>query len=393
MAYHALTLTTEVLARIEGGVRDLPIGSVAGARDREPGQPLRLLTPKGELVALAIADGENDLVRVYCRADETYQAIDARFFRERVRRALELRRSFGLDREVSAHRVLHGSGDDVPGLHADVYGDHAVLYAYSRGLFAFGKICAEALRVELDLRGVVVKLRSRDAAPSNKFKQEIVGEAPPDAFLVEADGARFEVHLNAALNVGLFTDMREHRTRLARYARGRSVLNLFAYTGSLSVAAAQAGAARVTSVDLAHGVVKWMRENFTHNGISPDAHRFVAEDVSAYVKRAAREGERFDLAIVDPPTVSAARAATWTMKRDYPELIQRTATLMSPNGILWLSANARDLGSLVEIAQLALQDDKRDAQLLELGGLPPDYPTVLAQPQDRYLQLCLLRLS
>src|SRR5262249_21143832 len=158
------------------------------------------------------------------------QALDARFFRERMTRALALRTAFGLDRARSAHRLIHGAGDDLPGLTADVYGDFAVLYAYSRGLFPLGKLCAEALREQLGLRGVVVKLRARDSAPSNKFKQEIVGETPPDAFCVEADGARFEVHLNAALNVGLFTDMREHRVRLARYARGRRVLNLFSYT-------------------------------------------------------------------------------------------------------------------------------------------------------------------
>jgi 23S rRNA (cytosine1962-C5)-methyltransferase len=393
MAYHALTLPAELITRIESGVRDVPISSVPGGREREPGQPLRLLAPAGELRALAIADPENELVRVYALADETYQALDARYFRERVRRALALRMSFGLDRTRSAFRVVHGAGDLLPGLTADVYGDYAVLYAYSKGLIPFGRLCAEALREQLSLRGVVVKLRSRDSAPSNKFKQEHVGEAPPDAFAVEADGARFEVHLNAALNVGLFTDMREHRIKLARYARGRSVLNLFSYTGSLSVAAALAGSGRVTSVDLAHGVQQWARENFVLNGLKPDAHRFASEDTSAYMKRASRENERFDLAIVDPPTVSAARAATWTMRRDYPELIKRTAQLMNPDAIVWLSANARDLGPLAEMAQAAFVEAKRPASLLELGGLPPEYPTAAAQPQDRYLQLCLFRLS
>ncbi len=393
MAYHALTLGADVAARVRAGLRDLPIGAVAGARDREAGQPLRLLDAAGAPIALGIADPENELCRVYALADEPYQALDARFFRDRVERALALRRAFGLDRARTAHRVLHGAGDSVPGLTADVYGDHAVLCAYSRGLLGFGRLCAEALRERAGVRGVALKLRSRDAAPSNKFKQEAIGEAIPERFVAVEDDLRFEVHLPAALNVGLFTDMREHRARLARFCRGRRVLNQFCYTASLSVVAARAGAREVVSVDLAHGVLKWARENFRLNGLDDGAHRFIAEDVTAYLKRAAREGERFDLAIVDPPTVSAARAATWTMRRDYPDLIQRTCAVLAPDSLLWLSANARELGSLVELAQRAFEQAKRSAQLLEVGGLPPDYPTLPAQPADRYLQLCLFRVD
>jgi 23S rRNA (cytosine1962-C5)-methyltransferase len=393
VSFHALTLPQTARARIEAGVRDVPQASVPGAADREPGQPVRLLSPQGEQLALAIADPENDLVRVFSTNDELYHALDARFFRGRVERALALRRSFALDRAQSAHRILHGAGDGVPGLTADLYGDFAVLYAYSKGLLTMGRLCAEALIKVVGVRGVVLKVRARDTAPSQKFKQEVMGEAPPEALIVAADGARFEVHLLAALNVGLFTDMREHRVGLQRYAPGRTVLNQFAYTGSLSVAAALAGARRVTSVDLATGVLNWARENFTFNGLDPGQHRFVAEDMSAYLKRAAREGERFDLAIVDPPTVSASRAATWTMKRDYPELIKRTLAVLAPDALLWLSANSRDLGSLTELAAKVFAETKRPAQLLEVGGVPPDYPTLLAQPQDRYLQRSLFRVG
>ena len=393
MAYYALTIPASTIARIEAGVRDLPLHAVPNANEREPGQPLRLLNASGDLVALAVADAENDLVRVYALEREMVQALDARFVRRRVERASSLRRSFGLDRGRSAHRMIHGAGDGLPGLTCDVYGDFAVVYAYAKGLLVLGRLCAEALREVVGVRGVVVKIRSRDTAPSQKFKQDVVGESPPEKLIIDADGARFEVHLLAALNVGLFTDMREYRVALSRYARGRRVLNEFAYTGTLSVAAAMAGAKSVTSVDLAAGVLNWTRENFSLNGLELSPHRFIAEDMSAYLKRAAREGERFDLAIVDPPTVSASRAATWTMKRDYPELIQRTVALLDPDALLWLSANSRDLGSLTTIAQEAFVASKRTAQLLEVGSVPPDYPTLPAQPQDRYLQRCLFRLD
>jgi 23S rRNA G2069 N7-methylase RlmK/C1962 C5-methylase RlmI len=81
------------------------------------------------------------------------------------------------------------------------------------------------------------------------------------------------------------------------------------------------------------------------------------------------------------------------MRKDYPELIERAAALLPSGGLLWLSSNRRDLPPLPEIALGALERAQRTAQLLEVGGLPPDYPTLLAQPQDRYLQVCLLALS
>jgi len=392
MAYHALTLTAQIPLELARGLRELPIESVPGAERCEPGQPVRLVSPAGSLEALALADPENQLVRVFARASEGFGALDAGFFRARVRQALALRAGFGLRRAETTHRLLHGAGDGVPGLCADVYGEHAVLYVYARGLLTLGRVLASVLLEESGLAGVVLKLRSADSAQGS-LKQEIVGSAPPERAVVHEDGAPFEVHLDAGLNVGLFTDMREHRARLRRFARDRSVLNLFSYTGSLSVAAARAGARQVTSVDLSAGVQRWARENFRLSELGDAPHRFETQDCLAFLKKAGRGGERYELIIADPPTYSAARASAWSMRKDYPELIERAAALLPSGGLLWLSSNRRDLPPLPEIALGALERAQRTAQLLEVGGLPPDYPTLLAQPQDRYLQVCLFALS
>ena len=101
----------------------------------------------------------------------------------------------------------------------------------------------------------------------------------------------------------MFLDQRDNRALVRTLAKGRRTLNLFGYTGGFSVSAALGGAPEVWSVDQDEDATALARENFTLNGLSPDAHRFVSEDTSAYMKRAARENERFDLAIVDPPTV------------------------------------------------------------------------------------------
>jgi 23S rRNA (cytosine1962-C5)-methyltransferase len=392
MAYVGLTMSAQSAGWLERGHRDLPLESVAGTERCEPGQPVRLLAPAGSLAGLGVADPENELLRVFCTGDEGVSALDLGFFRARARRALARRAAFGLSRERTSHRLVNAAGDGLPGLAVDVYGEYAVLYAYSRGLVTLGRLLADALLSECDLKGVVLKLRGRNSA-EGPIKQELFGAPVPERCVAHEEGVPFEVHLTSGLNVGLFTDMREHRARLSRFVQGRSVLNTFSYTGSLSVAAARAGASSVTSVDLAAGVHNWARENFRLSGLPTEGHRFETTEVSAFLKKAARAGETYDVIIVDPPTYSAARAGAWAMKKDYPELIVRAAALLSKDGLLWLAANSRELPPLPQIAEEAFARAKRSAQLLEVGGLPPDYPTALAQGVDRYLQVGLFRVE
>ena len=388
MPYHALTLTRAAAATLAQGRRDLALDIVPEAERCEAGQPVRLMSPEGEVVALALVDRDNALVRVLGLEGEGYMAPDLRLFRDRVQRAISLRRALGLAREHTPHRLIHGAGDGLPGWALDVYGDYAVLYAYSRALFVLGRALAGVVLEELGVRGVVLKLRAREAS-AGAPKQEIIGEEPPERVIIEEAGLSFEVHLGAALNVGFFSDMREHRARLRQLAPERSVLNLFSYTGSLSVAAARAGARSVTSVDLSAGVQRWARANFELNRLPLEPHRFETGEVTAFLKKAARAGETFELIIVDPPTHSAARAGAWSMRKDYPDLIVRTCELLPRGGLLWLSANSRELPSLPDLARGAFERAKRSAQLLNVGGLPPDYPTLPAQPEDRYLQVSL----
>jgi 23S rRNA (cytosine1962-C5)-methyltransferase len=392
MAYHALTLTAEHVTALGAGRRDLPLASVPGADRCEPGQPVRLMTPAGALAALGVADPENELVRAMAVADEGFLSLDNGFVRARLGRALALRAAFGLTREQTTHRAVNGSGDGLPGLAADVYGDYAVLYAYSKGLLQLGRLLAQELLAALGLSGVVLKLRARDSA-QNTIKQEVIGSTPPESLVVLEHGVPYEVHLMSGLNVGLFTDMREHRARIGRFVSGKRVLNLFSYTGSLSVVAARAGASKVTSVDLSSGVHRWARTNFELSGLSADPHRFDTQEISGFMRNAARAGDRFDVIISDPPTYSAARAGAWSMRKDYPELIVKMCALLSPGGVLWLAANARDLPPLPEIAREAFVRAKRSSRLLEVGGLPPDYPSLTAQLEDRYLQLCLFAVD
>jgi 23S rRNA (cytosine1962-C5)-methyltransferase len=289
------------------------------------------------------------------------------------------------------YRLLHGAGDGVAGFTCDVLGRVAVIYAYAEGLRALGRQLADAVIGFAKLDGAVVKLRVRGGA--SEVEQTPVGKVEDKLIVTEHD-VPYEVHPLGGLNVGLFTDMREHRRGLARFVHGKRVLNLFSYTGSLGVACARAGAATVTNVDTSAGVQAWAQGNFARSGFT-DAkrYRFETAEAGRFLARAVKDKEQYDVVLIDPPGSSSAGGTSWALGRDYPDLVTKAAGVIPEGGLLWLASNAAEVGALSKLAHKGLRVANRHASILEQGGLPPEYPTPAVQAHDRYLQVCLLRLS
>ena len=386
----AISLPQGASQFVTGGGRDIDISKLT--IEAAAGEHVRITDHNGDEIGIAIHDPDNARLRVMAVLDDGFPRIDGALIGWRVERALKWRRELGLVGPTNAYRIVHGAGDGLPGLSADVLGATAVVYAYGEGLKQLGKQVAEAIVGCAKLDGAVVKLRARGGA--REVTQDIVGKAPAESLVVTEHDVPFEVHPLGGLNHGLFTDMREHRRGLGRFAAGKRVLNLFSYTGALSVTCARAGAASVTSVDTSQGVQAWARGNFGRSGFGDDARwKFETGDAVRFLARAAKDKERYELVIIDPPTFSTARGAPWTLDRDYPKLIAQAAGVIPSDGVLLLAANTHELGSLAKLALKGVREAGKSASIVEQGGLPPEYPTVAAQPHDRYLQVCVLRIG
>ncbi len=394
-----LAIGGDAAAALAGGVRDLDasrLGAPPETAAPGAGEALRLVDRDGNELGLGVGDPDNGVIRVLATPTDAFPRVDGALLGWRVERALALRRQLGLPGADASYRLIHAAGDALPGFTVDVLGAWAVLWVQSAALLPLGRLLADAVRGFAQLRGVVIKVRARGGAGAGgALTQEVVGEAPPEAYVAHEHEVPFEIHPLGGLNTGLFTDMREHRQRLARWVAGRTVLNLFSYTGAFSVTAARAGATRVVSVDTSAGVQDWARGNFGRAGLDPHDKRwrFEAGDAVRFLTRAEKDRERHDVVIIDPPTFSTARGAPWTLDRDYPDLIARAAAVVPDGGILWLAANTHELGSLGRLAARGLKQARRTAAVLEQSGLPPCYPTLPAQPRDRYLQVVVLRLG
>jgi 23S rRNA (cytosine1962-C5)-methyltransferase len=390
-SFFGLTLPDGAETRLRASAPVLPLEGLPGANGCEPGRQVKLLDAHGDLVACGIADPENGVIQILSL--EAVQGFDAKFFAERLTRALSLRRALGFIGTESAYRLVNAEGDELPGFSVDRFGDYAVICAPSRPLLPFARLLAQATLTTVNeppLLGAVIKVRGKDPQ-DRSHKDEIIGATPPEKYVVHELGAPYEVHLLGSLNVGLFPDMREQRRHMARFVTGRRVLNTFAYTGALSIAAARAGADSVTSVDLSSGVLAWARENFRLSGFAAgDARfRFEVSDVKRFMQKEVERGSLYDTILLDPPTVSAARASQWSMKKDYPQLLALATKLLPPSGgILWVSANTRRGPSVLRHVEDGIRLSGRHGAMLEVGGLPPDFPTPPGWPESRYLEIC-----
>ena len=395
-APRAITLPRGAVTFIDNGGRDIACDRLEVTPPLVAGAPVQLLDEAGDEVGLAIFDVDNQKLRMFATPSDGFSTIDGALLAVRVERALKLRRAIGLAGDgkdcSDTYRLLHGAGDGVPGFSCDVLGKWGVLHVYAECMLPLGRQLAEAIAGFARLDGVVLKTRRRGGAA--EVPHEFVGKTPSALEIAHEHGVPMELHLAAGLNVGLFTDMREHRRSLARFAAGKRVLNLFSYTGALSLACARAGAASVVSVDTSAGVHAWAQANFARSNLSTadKQWRWETGDAVRFLARAVKDREQYDLVLIDPPTFSTARGVPWTLDRDYPELIAAAAEVIPDGGLLWLAANTHDLKSLPALADKGLRSLGRSTALLEQGGLPADYPTLPAQPKDRYLQVCLLRV-
>ncbi|WP_436794373.1 class I SAM-dependent methyltransferase [Actinospongicola halichondriae] len=201
----------------------------------------------------------------------------------------------------------------------------------------------DGLHDTLDLDAVYVQHRPRGGGGG--IARRVSGEAGP-TFDVSESGVRYRIDLSASpTSSGLFLDQRETRREILRTdLTGTTVLNTFAHTGALSVAAALAGAETLT-LDLSKHYLDWARENLRGNDIDPAAHDFIYGDAMEWMTRLAKKGRTFDLVLVDPPTSSTARKGSkrWTVGRDLHDLVTRAAMLCAPGGRVYVSTNFRKM--------------------------------------------------
>ncbi len=355
------------------------------------GDIIELQDAKGRLLATALYDPHDRIVaRVLARGPMRF---DRAWLEGKLTGALELR-SFQFDlADTTAYRLVNAEGDGLPGLTVDRYGDHLMVQYFSRAWKPHLAMLVDLLEKLTGPVGIYTKDRpqqTRDLAEEDdkRYSRLAFGRAAPGRTPVTENGLNFLVELEEGLNTGLFCDQRANRRDLMQRVRGKKVLNLFAYTGAFSVAAAAAGAARVTSVDASSRYLDWARENFSANRLNPKRHEFIVGDCFAVLADLAKEKARFDVVIMDPPSFSTVGRSRFTTSGGTGDLAALALGLLPPGGLLVTSSNHQkiDLADyLKELRRGALRAGC-GLRIIRIAGQGEDFPFTVTFPEGRYLK-------
>ncbi len=363
-------------------------GAIARIENKpQEGEVVKVYTSKNEFIAIGHYQIGSIMVRVLSFKEEN---IDEKFWETRLEEALNLRRSLGLvdNPENNTYRLVHGEGDNLPGLIIDIYGETAVIQSHSAGMHLERiKISNALIKV---MKGYIshIYYKSETTLP---FKADLL--STENGFLIGGstenvaieNGLKFQVDWLKGQKTGFFVDQRENRQLLEKYAKGRSVLNMFCYTGGFSFYAMRGGAHLVHSVDSSAKAISLTNENVALNFPSHETHQAFAEDPFKYLEEM---GDKYDLIVLDPPAFAKHRDALRNALRGYTKLNAKAFEKIKPGGILFTFScsqvvSKQDFRTAVFTA--AAQSG-RSVSILHQLTQPADHPINIYHPEGEYLK-------
>ena len=329
-------------------------------------------------------------------------ALHPDFWQTMLSRALSVRKACGLHLETSesvstnCYRLVHGEGDNLPGLIIDYYDGVCVMQAHSVGMFRAKKQIADAL---LKVYGDSLKAvydKSSGTAPYKAGLELIDGYLyrKPDfnenELAVLENGHKFHVNWTEGQKTGFFLDQRDNRDLVGKMARGRNVLNLFCYTGGFSIYALAGGAKHVDSVDSSKKAMLMVDRNVVLNGFDESMHTSLCCDAIDYLKNV--EEGKYDLMIVDPPAFAKHRGSLKNALRAYQRLNAAAISKVAPGGLVFTYSCSQvvDKEAFALAVFSAAAQCGRSVRILDRLNQPADHSVNIYHPEGEYLKGLLL---
>lgn len=333
-------------------------------------------------------------IRLFAR-DEI--ALDTSFVRRRIADAYALRESVGATRNT-AYRLVHGEGDWLPGVIADVYDRHVVVQILTAGAERLRPAILAAIQEVVDPAGIFERSTGgarREEGLPDRF-EAVSGAEPPERIEVREGEARYLVDVRGGQKTGFYVDQRDNRALIGRLASGLDVLNCFAYTGAFAVAAARGGAKRVVSVETSGPALQIARDNWALNGLDEARAEWLSSDVFDVLTSLAdvSDEKRYDLIVLDPPPFARHRADRDRAVRAYRDLNRRALRALRPGGLLaTFTCSAHVSRELFLHAVATAAQPQMRLQVLAQLGAPADHPVLAAHPEGEYLSGLLIRVA
>ena len=325
-------------------------------------------------------------------------ALNADYWEVRLEQALQVRKACGLhgSADTNCYRLVHGEGDNLPGLIIDYYDGVCVLQAHSVGMFRAKKQISDALQKVYGPSLKAVYDKSSGTAPFKAGLELIDGymykreDFSDDEQVVLENGHKFMVNWTEGQKTGFFLDQRENRALVGSLSSGRNVLNLFCYTGGFSIYALASGAAHVTSVDSSKKAMMMVDRNVALNGFDESKHTSLCCDAIDYL-RDVPEG-KYDLMIVDPPAFAKHRGSLKNALRAYQRLNYAAISKVAPGGFVFTYSCSQvvDKEAFALAVFSAAAQAGRSVRILDRLNQPADHSVNIYHPEGEYLKGLLL---
>lgn len=352
------------------------------------GEIVDVFTKAGDFIARGHYQIGSIAVRVLTFEQED---INQAWWTNRIAVAYDVRRTLGLtdNDSTDCYRLVHGEGDSLPGLVIDIYGTVAVVQCHSVGMYLSRMAIAEALREVYGERLTAIYDKSSQTVPFkaglNAVDGYIWGKSDHKSLVVKENGEKFLVNWEEGQKTGFFLDQRYNRELVRHYAKGRTVLNTFCYTGGFSVYAASGGAVEVCSVDASERAVELADQNMRLNFGEEYPHKAVAADAVEYLKQI---GDKYDLIILDPPAFAKHHKVLGNAMQGYKRINARAMSQIKSGGILFTfscsQAVSKELFRTMVFSAAAIAG--RKVRILHQLSQPADHPINIYHPEGEYLK-------
>ncbi|MEZ4631688.1 MAG: class I SAM-dependent rRNA methyltransferase [Deinococcales bacterium] len=335
----------------------------------------------GKTAAIGLYDSESAIA---VRLLSWENLPDSAWVFKRIEEALALRSK--LDQATNAYRLIYGENDFLPAITVDRYDRFAVLKSYSPSVDGLIPDVVKALSKLIKLKGIVKR--------SDKGLERLYGELPPPEVTIQENGLKLLANLYEGQKTGLFLDHRDNRQTLSSYCEGKTVLNLFSYSGAFSLYALKGGASKVTSVDIAAKANEDAKRNVALNGFEAHRHEAISRDCFELLQDYKTQGKSFDVVILDPPSLAMNKKNRQAAEKAYKKLNSLALACLHEGGLLATASctsqiSPDDFRAL--LGEAASQSHKR-LQMIHEAGHAADHPVRAGFLEGRYLKFILSRV-
>ena len=352
----------------------------------EPGAVVEVIGPRQRFLGHALYSASSQISLRFLTHGE--EEIDESFWRTRIATAIEFRQSLSID--ATAYRLIHAEADLLPSLIVDRYGEILVVQALSQGMDRLLPTLVPWLVESTGASGVLARNdpRVRQLEGLDQHVEVVYGEVP-ERVEVREGPVSYSVNPRAGQKTGLFLDQRENREAAVQYARGR-LLDCFSYNGGFALRLASR-CDLVEALDISAEAVARINENAARNGLSNVAAR--EANVFDELRRLERDGQRYQMIVLDPPAFAKNKAAVPKAMAGYKEINLRALRLLEPGGYLVTCSCSYNIdeATFAHIVYEASVDAHAPVTVVEKRMQGRDHPVLLGVPETYYLKCLIVR--